>query len=210
VEQRIAALTGSADPGSGTSNGVIGNCSSPTLDFAGALYDATLFPALLTAQMNVMVQAMACGLTRVGTIQCSRHTSPLSMPFVNSSKIMQSHEASHNDANVFLDQRVWFFSQFKALLDLLAQRPDPGVEGATMLETTLVLSLTEIDWGPTHKHYDMPFLLAGGTGGKLRSGTSFDTTGVHHSHLMASIAAALGTSAAGWFNGNHSPIPGLV
>jgi hypothetical protein len=212
VERRIAALTGKpsdmGDPDAPP--GVVGNCDTPQLAFGAALYDPALFPDLLAAQMDVMVTAMACGLTRVGTLQCSRHTSPLSMPFAGATRTMQSHEASHNDATVFLDQRVWFFAQLKGLLDRLAARADPDVVGATMLETTLVLSITEIDWGPTHKHYDMPFLLAGGTGGRLRSGTSFDTAGRHHSHLLATIASALGTSASGWFDGNHSTIDGLL
>jgi hypothetical protein len=208
VERRIATLLGSGDGAS--PGGVVGNCAAPTLDFGGPLHDAAQFPALLTAQMHVMVMAMACGLTRVGTLQCSRHTSPLSMPFVGSARTMQSHEASHNDGGVFLEQRVWFFQQLATLLSLLAERPDPDVAGATMLDTTLVLSLSEIQWGPSHKHHDMPFVLAGGTGGKLRSGTAFDAAGRHHSHLMASIAQALGTPASGWFHGAHQVIPGLV
>ena len=211
VERRIQALTGmEASEGGSTPGGAIGNCAEPKLAFGGVLYDPHAFPDVLGAQMDVMVTAMACGLTRVGTLQCSRHTSPLSMPFVSSTRTMQSHEASHNDAGVYLEQRVWFFAQLKALADRLAARSDPDVPGLSMLDTTLVLSVTEIDWGPTHKHYDMPFLLLGGQGGKLRSGSSFDAQGRHHSDLMATIAAALGTPHAGWFRGTQQPIGELL
>jgi len=215
VERRIQVLTGTIDPTSGGSMsvppGVVGNCDAPSLSFGAgsALYDPTRFPEILAAQMDVMVTAMACGLTRVGTVQCSRHTSPLSMPFA-SSKTMESHEASHNNADVFLDQCTWFFGQYKALLDRLAARQDPDVAGSTMLETTLVLFCTEINWGPSHGHTDMPFVLGGGTGGKLRSGSVYQANGRRHPDLMASIAQALGTSAQGWFGGNHSPLDGLT
>ena len=91
VEQRIRALTGvMSEPDPGLPVVSVGNCAEPSLSFGAALYDPTLFPELLGAQMDVMVTAMACGLARVGTLQCSRHTSPLPMPFVSSTRTMQN------------------------------------------------------------------------------------------------------------------------
>src|SRR5262249_48681951 len=60
-------------PGAGTPP------ASAAAAYNGGLTTDSNFPAILRAQMDVMVNAMACGLTRVGVIQASQHTSELIM-----------------------------------------------------------------------------------------------------------------------------------
>jgi hypothetical protein len=106
--------------------------------------------------MDLMVQAMACGMTRVGVIQASQHTSELIMsrfmgtPMYDPGFDMRSHQASHYGAShdlahreylAFKQQRRWWIEQLAYLLGSLAARPEG--EG-TMLDYSLVLCCTEV------------------------------------------------------------------
>ena len=80
-------------------------CAEPRIDGDGltpaTLYAPERFPQILRAQTDLMVQAMACGLTKVGVIQASHHTSELIMsrfantPMYDPGFDMRSHQASH-------------------------------------------------------------------------------------------------------------------
>ena len=179
----------------------VASCEASRLDSRGLdaskLYQADRFPDVLGAQLDVLAHALACGATRVATLQCSHHTSDLFMPFVPSDLKQQSHEASHNNQNVYLAQRVWWMGQLQGFLDRLRERPDPYVSGATLLDRTLVLFCTEINWGPSHLYTDMPFVLAGGQGKGLRTGTTLGLDAMHH-RLHGSLISMLGASSQGF------------
>ncbi|MET0594079.1 MAG: DUF1552 domain-containing protein, partial [Polyangiaceae bacterium] len=79
------------------------SCSNPRLGTydPSALNAPANFPAILRAQTDLMVQAMACNLTKVGLLQSSVHTSELNMAaFANTpmhipNYYLGSHKASH-------------------------------------------------------------------------------------------------------------------
>lgn len=200
------------------------SCADPPPSLAQAnlptLYDAALFPSVLRLQIDVMVQAMACGVTRVGTIQCSHHTSELIMsrfpgtPFSDPGFDMRSHQASHygprhdvarREYRDYLAQRRWFVEQFAYLLDQLAARPEGD---GTMLDHSLLLLCTEVCDGNTHSHDDMPFVLAGG--GRLRGGRKLDFPGVPHGNLLVTLAQALGDGATRFGQSGTGPLAGAL
>ena len=176
------------------------------------------FPALLTAQRELLVQAMACGLSRVGLIQASHHTTDLLMsrfPGTEMERLgqdMRSHEASHYGAAhnegdpkflAYLAQRRWWLQEFRALLDALAARPEG--EGS-MLDYSLVLLCTEVCDGNTHLHDDMPFILAGGQGAGLRGGALLQRWGRRHGDLYVSLAQAMGAPMDRFGQGSQGPL----
>jgi hypothetical protein len=202
------------------------SCGMPSLDTSGFgpndLQVAGKFPAVLRAQMDLMIEAMACGLTRVGTIQASQHTSDLVMSqFPNTAMYdpsfdMRSHQASHYGAahdyakkefSAFVQQCTWWVSQFAYLVNELAARPEGD---GTMLDNSLVLLCTEVCDGNTHNHDDMPFILAGGGGGKVSTGRLLDFGGARHGGLFASIGQAMGASFSTFGDAGAGPLPGLV
>lgn len=74
-----------------------------------------------------------------------------------------------------------------------------------------MLLCSEISDGNTHSHDDMPFILAGGAGGALRTGRLFDTAGRRHSDLLGTIAHAMGdTSITTYGQGGQVLLPGLL
>jgi hypothetical protein len=199
------------------------SCSQPTLDSSGvnvnALYDPATFPSILRAQLDVMVQALACGMTKVGVIQCSQHTSELIMsrfantPMYRPNFDMRSHQASHygvpSDPK-FYDyslQRAWWMSQVAYLLGELKKRPEGQ---GTMLDFSLVLVCSEVSDGNTHSHDDMPFVLAGGGGGSIRTGRLLQFSYRRHADLLVSIANAMGDGIPTFGQDCAGAIPGLL
>jgi hypothetical protein len=195
------------------------DCSGPLLPELSdnSLYDPARFPDILRAQMDLMVTAMACGLTKVGTIQCSHHTSELIMSRFEGTAMhtpnfdMRSHQASHygpvhdmgkQEYAHFFMQRQYWVEQFAYLLGQLASRPEGD---GTMLDQTLLVLCTEVSDGNTHSHDDVPFILAGGAGGAFSTGRLIDTGWRRHSDLLVSIARATGDDL--WSYGSDSSGP---
>jgi hypothetical protein len=215
VQRRIEAL---GDAG--------GTCTQPAIDATGlsaaTLYAPDRFPQILRAQIDVMVQAMACGLTRVGVVQGSHHTSELIMSrFANTEMFdpsfdMRSHQASHYGAahdpakreyRAFAQQVKWWVSQFAYLLGELAARPEGD---GTMLDHSLVLLCSEVADGNTHLHDDMPFVLAGGGSGTIRTGRFLDVGYRRHGDLFVAIANAMGDNLTHFGDASAGQLPGLM
>jgi hypothetical protein len=218
LERRVGATqpTPSAPPSCGVPPGGLA-----ALDPSG-LYDPRNFPANLRLQLDIMVQAMACGLTRVGTVQCSHHTSELIMSrfpgvdFSDPGFDMRSHQASHygprhdparREYRDFVAQRRWFVDQFAYLIDQLAARPEGD---GTMLDHSLLWLCTEVSDGNLHSHDDMPFVLAGGAGGRLRAGRAVDLGGAPHGDLLVTLARAMGDGAARFGQAGTRVLPGVL
>ncbi|HSN98307.1 MAG TPA: DUF1552 domain-containing protein, partial [Candidatus Nanopelagicales bacterium] len=195
VEQRIKGV--GTQPTGGTT------CDEPAVAALSEseLYTDAKFPDVLRAQIDLMVLAMSCGLTKVGTIQGSYHTSELIMSRFPNTEMsmpnfdMRSHQASHygNPGDQlfthFKNQRRWWVSQFAYLLEQLKSRPDGD---GTMLDTSLVVLCSEVSDGNTHSHDNMGFVLAGGAGGAISTGRLLQYNNVRHSNLLSGIAHAMG------------------
>jgi hypothetical protein len=210
VEMRIQGIAGGA-------------CSPPSLSIDSSnVYAPEQFPAILKAQMDLMVSAMACGMTRVGVIQASHHTSNLIMsrfagtPMYTPNFDMRSHQASHygashDDSNTqyhaYVQQVTWWVSQYAYLLGQLAARPEGS---GTMLDNSLVLLCTEICDGNVHGHDDMPFLLAGGGAGSIKTGQQLSFPYRRHADLLLALGIAMGAQMTFFGDSSSGPLPGLL
>lgn len=186
------------------------------------LYDPAQCPQILRAQTDLMVEAMACGLTQVGVIQTSHHTSELIMSrFMDSEQYdpnfdMRSHQASHygprhdrsrREFTDYVKQRRWFVSQFAYLLEQLAARPEGD---GTMLDHSLCLLCTEVSDGNTHRHGEMPFVLAGGRAVGVRSGQVYEGRGARHADLLVTLARAMGGQIDRFGDPCNGPLAGVL
>ncbi len=230
VSARITRTQPSSDAGAVTSDaGAMTEgprCAMPAMRFeppTGAGLNAPEnFPAVLRAQIDTTVLAMACGLTRVGVIQSSQHTSELIMSRFRGTEMydpgfdMRSHQASHYGARHdrsnrlftdFVKQVRWWVAQFAYLLQ--SMRAVPEGDG-TMLDHSLVLLCSEVSDGNTHTHSDMPFVLAGRAGGCVTPGRVLERRGTRHGQLLAAIARAMGSDVRGWGDAGDGVLPGLV
>ncbi len=199
------------------------SCTAPKLStgaIEGKLYEPGMFPAILRAQIDLMVLAMSCGMSKSGVIQGSHHTSELIMSRFPGTEMhdpafdMRSHQASHygprHDAakreyRDYLAQRRWWVAQLAYLLERLRATPEAG---GSMLDHTLVLMCSEVADGNTHSHDDLPFVLAGGAA--IRGGRWLHAPGRRHSDLLLSIARAMGESIPSFGEASSGVIPGLL
>ena len=202
------------------------SCDAPAIDTVdpASLYDPSAFPQILRAQTDLMVLAMSCGLTRVGVLQASHHTSDLLMsqfpgtPMYDPGFDMRSHQASHYGPNhdpgkleysAYFEQRRWWVEQFAYLLQSLADRPDP-LGGGSMLDTSIVLLCTEVCDGNTHLHDNMPLVLAGRASGAIETGRLLTYGGDRHAGLLTSIAHAMGEMLPGFGDTGSGPLGGVL
>jgi hypothetical protein len=194
-----------------------GTCEKPGFVAPPGSNDHAMFPAILKAQIDIMVQAMACNLTRVGVIQASQHTSELIMSrfagtdMYRPSFDMRSHQASHygqtSDPKYadFVLQRRWLVSRFAYLLSELKKRAEPGGDGGTMLDNSIVALVTEVSDGNMHLHDNMPFILAG-RGGGLRTGRLLQYSYRRHGDLWAAVANAAGDNLSSFGQDSQGPL----
>ncbi len=180
-------------------------CAAPTL--AGA--DV---PALSRNMIKVLVAALSCGITRVGSIQWQRATGYRNFPWLGITEIF--HALSHQESNPAVVQQLvkinnWFAGEVAELLRELQSRSE---NNGTLLDNSLILWGSEIATG-NHTEDNVPFALFGKAGGALKGGRLVDATaGTHHNRMMVSICNLMDVPVQTFGDPKfqQGPLPGLV
>lgn len=174
------------------------SCNPAALDYPAG-YDPSqnaFFPKTARLQMDILAEALACGLTHVGSVQLgssgSSNITPL-WPDEGLKVGTNYHELAHewSPTNLF-EQRLavekFHFGLFAYLLDKLDSIPEGT---GTVLDNSLVLYAKPIG---TQKHgpYPLLYLLAGGAGGALQTGRYLSFDKRPHNDLLTSIANLMG------------------
>jgi len=161
-----------------------------------------------------MVMAMACDLTRVGTLQWTHSVGGQLFSWLGATR--GHHDMSHDpDSNVESKEmltkiNVWFAEQLAALIAAMKQVPE---EGGTLFDNTVILWVNELSRGNAHSHPDMPFVLAGGAGGRIKTGRYLKYAGtVPHNNLLVSLLNAFGSDVRTFGNPAYctGPLAGLI
>lgn len=155
-----------------------------------------MFPVAGRRQIDVMVQALACGLTDVASLQLSNtgagDLTPL-WPDDGLNINVDCHTIAHdfNQGGQQLSNRVavetFFFEQFAYLLQALADVPEGD---GRLLDNTLVLWTKNIGYG--HNGRQMLHMLAGGAGGALDTGRFISRPEIAHNDLLVSVCNLMG------------------
>lgn len=186
LEQHLEALRKTEQSLTAT----MGACAVPPAPMDISLQPHANFPAIGRAQMDILVAALACDMTRVASIQFSHTVGPQVFSWVNASE--GHHDLSHkgdNDAAKFVACERWYAEQFAYLLSALKAAPDP--QGGTLLDSTLVVWAKELGDSRLHVCQSVPFVLAGG-GGYFPLGRYLVYKGAPHQQLLVSICNAMG------------------
>jgi hypothetical protein len=152
------------------------------------------FPDASRLQMDLMLLAQTCGMTRVSTFMFANADSWQYYPWLGVNE--EHHELSHaGDADTATTEKlvkinVWHSEQFKYMLDALAAVQEP--DGSTMLDSSLVLWGNELGAGNSHSYKNIPWVLAGGAGGYLRTGRQLNYKDQPHNNLLVSVCNAMG------------------
>lgn len=155
---------------------------------------------------DLIVQALACDLTRVATFMLENAGSNRSFDFLGVTGA--HHELSHHQnvestTESLVTIGTWEVEQFAHLVSGLAGVTE--ADGSTLLDNSLVFFSSEIADGDSHSHYDLPVLLAGSGGGAHNPGRHIDAEGAIISELFLSMMYAAGVTPGG-FADAQSPL----
>jgi hypothetical protein len=130
------------------------------------------YPAHVKAMMDLIGLAFACDATRVVTLMFGNAVSGRTHQFLGVSG--GHHDISHhmNDPGLIAQLAkigAWEMQQLGYLLGKLKDQPD-SVEGQNLLYNSAVFCSSDISDGNRHNHDDMPIVLGGHGGGRLKPG----------------------------------------
>jgi hypothetical protein len=172
-------------------------------------------PALGKLQMDLAVNALACDLTRVVSLQWTQSVGQLSFPWLGITD--RQHDLSHEgDSNAdakekLIKMNTWYAEQFAYLLAALKAVPE-GPNGGSLLDNTLVLWGNELGKGNSHTRNDIPFVMAGKAGGTVRTGQLLTFKDRPHNDLLLTLCRALGLNQSSFGDArfNSGPISELL
>lgn len=152
------------------------------------------FPDAAKLQMDLMLLAQTCGMTRVSTFMFANADSWQYYPWIGVNE--EHHELSHaGDSDTVTTEKlvkinVWHSEQFKYMLDALSAVKEP--DGSSMLDSSLILWGNELGAGNTHTYKNIPWVIAGSAGGALRTGRQINYKDQPHNNLLVSVCNAMG------------------
>jgi hypothetical protein len=192
---------------------------SPTDYYPKTYHKEMYFKTVGQMQMDLAVLALSCGATNVATLMWSHAVSPTHI--LETGVTTGNHDASHygdpssQNAKDFITLKRWFMDQFVYLIQRMDKTPDTV---GSLLSNTLVVLCSELGDGNLHDHDRVPFVLAGGAGGALRTGRYLDYRGQNkgknepHTKLLTSVANAVDVriDSFGYAGEGTGPLTGLL
>lgn len=155
------------------------------------------FPAVGKLQMDLLVMALACDLTRVGSIMWNRSVGGATHTWADPTIVRGHHDMSHDgddlpDTVEWLTKiNLWYTEQFAYLLKSLNDIPEGD---GTMLDNTVIWWCNELAKGNSHSRNDSHYVVAGGAGhfrmGRYLKFPYKDT--VRHNNLLLSFVQSMG------------------
>lgn len=182
-------------------------------------------PAIVKAQIDMIVSAMACGMTQVASLALSnsnnnsytfywlKDKNPAfgeaigdldSGGFNGPGMLWHHHAISHNEGSLgnmknYVDQ--WFLSQLAYLLEQLEARTD--ATGTPMLDNTLVLFTNTQATGGGHQTDDIKWIMAGNLDGYFKTGRYLrhvgGSDGVPQNGILTAVVNAMGCPPIDYF-----------
>lgn len=172
-----------------------GACTPPTAPAAGDPWRNDDFPALGKTQMDLLVAALSCGMTKVASLQWSHTVSETVFGWAG---LSDGHHALSHAADGatkavadFVTAERWYAQQFAYLVGRLKAIPDPSGKGS-LLDTSLVVWCKEMGDSRLHVCTGVPFILAGKANGFLRPGRYLQYNGTPHNQLLVSLCQGMG------------------
>jgi hypothetical protein len=183
------------------------------------LDDVAQYPAILDAQMGMMVAALTCGVTRVTTLQLadamgfglnfgafvpgvSAHGTGFKSAFRNWADLAHNPVLNGTDQKQLVDE--WFMVRLASLIGKMKGVLDAS--GTNLFDNSVILWANPVEEGSTHNSAKMPWLLAGSAGRALKTGQHLAAAGAGSSGVLSALCSAMGVN-------DHSfgaPLPGLL
>jgi len=159
----------------------------------GSIVDVStdsMIPTVGKFMMDMMVMALACDITAVGSLQWSDTEAKHTFPWLNLHDHQHAYEHDDSPGGMAACTTIatWYSEMHNYLLGAMDQ-VDMG--GHTLLDESVVFFGSELSLPSTHMKDNMPFLLAG-QGGGLRGGRLLNFNATSHNNLLVSILNLFG------------------
>lgn len=190
-----------------------GNCKLPApVGNVGDINDPANFEAIGKLQMDMLVMALTCDITRVASLQWTRSVGDVVMGWLGASE--GHHSLSHHPDDdgaarqMLIDIDTWYAKQLAYLIGQLKAVPEGT---GSLFDNTVILWVNELAVGNVHSHDDMRFLIAGSCGGTFQMGRWLQFAGDPHNNLLLSLANAMGLGLTTFGNPAYctGPLKGL-
>jgi len=188
-------------------------CEGPLL---GSEVDANMAsntPLVMDAMISLMAASLSCGLTRVASMQyrVGENDGGYLYDWLGIDALehhLMTHEPDSNAAAKADLTKIytWYTEMFATFLDKLDAIPEGS---GTMLDNSIVVWGSELGKGNTHSFDNVPFVVAGGAGGKLQGGRYLQFDGVEHNRLLVSVAQLFGAAGMDKFGSTDTGSGGL-
>lgn len=173
-------------------------------------------PVVGRLQMDLLAMAMACDITRVGTMMWTKSASTHVYSFVDPTIKEGHHSLAHkgDEDTVKVAQNTlintWYAEQLAYLIDRLKAIPEGD---GTVFDNTVILWTNEQAKGNNHSRAEMPYVLAGNAGGYFKTGRYIvQPQAIGHNRLLVSVLNAMGIDTQEFGNPEFGkgPISGLT
>jgi hypothetical protein len=188
-------------------------CQGPVLGDELDSNKSSNTPVVMDAMVALMAASLSCGLTNFASMQyrVGENDGGYLYDWLGITDLehhLMTHEPDTNPtARAELSKiYTWYtemFAKFLARLDAV-----PEGDG-TMLDNSLVVWGSELAKGNSHSFEKMPFVVAGGAGGRLATGRYLQYSGVEHNRLLVSVARLMGVAEMDQFGGTDKGSGGL-
>ena len=157
----------------------------PTLDKPNIKRPADGMPQDIAEHMKLMIDILVLGFqtdtTRITTLKLNNDHSALRFPNLPSIQqkghgidYMIHHLLSHSDGEDWLKVNQFFMEQ----IAYLARKLDAIKEGSrTLLDNTMLMHCSSMMAGALHNNDQLPVIILGGAGGRIKGGRALDYTG---------------------------------
>jgi uncharacterized protein DUF1552 len=215
-----------ASSGGGTDGGVVTNpnaikaCAGLTKPSDGTGTHPAIANDLL--HLDILVNALACDITRVGVIQFGTDQG-LQVDLPNLQGDQHNgfiHSGAGENFKSLIAFEAWLATQFAKVVTSLKSKPDPDGGGGTLYDSTLVVWARDMGDAVNHDMKDMRFVLAGGAGGYLKQAgggryvNAGGGAGNRHERVLLNVLEAMGISDYSGFGDpgftGKSPLPGIA
>jgi hypothetical protein len=174
------------------------SCQGPVLGTEVDSNKSSNTPVVMDAMIALMASSLSCGLSNFASMQyrVGENDGGYLYDWLGISDLehhLMTHEADSNaTAKAELTKiYTWYSEMFGKFLGKLDAIPEGN---GTMLDNSLVVWGSELGKGNSHSFEKMPFVVAGGAAGKLKTGRYLQFNGVEHNRLLVSLAQLMGVA----------------
>jgi hypothetical protein len=152
---------------------------------------------------QLLAHAMACDQTRVLNVSFSDGASSLRKSGEATTHHIYTHEEQLDPKLGYQPGAFYFEGRvLEAFADLLAALSSIKEGDGTLLDRTLILAASECGFAKHHTLDGIPVMLAGGAGGRIKSGLHVASPGDPVTRVGLTVQQALGVSTNTWGRGS--------